>query len=141
MTKDVRSVFLVQVFIEPDAQGLSRQDAFQRGPSHRKRIAQIVAVDLDEIERPHEHPGVMPAVPDPIEGCASRPLVVIDGELTTAERYAVRFSSGQPAIGRGTRFTRRRLRPRKGGQEPRPYVRARSARVAPSVRRSIASCR
>jgi hypothetical protein len=28
-------------------------------------------------------------------------------------------SSGQPAIGRGTRFTRRRLRPQKGGQQPR----------------------
>jgi hypothetical protein len=35
--------------------------------------------------------------------------------VTTAERYAVRVSSGQPAIGRGTRFTRPRLLPRKGG--------------------------
>jgi hypothetical protein len=62
-------VFVVQVFIEPQSRRRSRQYPFKCGLAHGKRIApQIVAIELDQIEAPHENIRIMPAVPDAIEG-------------------------------------------------------------------------
>jgi len=68
MVKDERIIFLVQVLIKPDARRGSREHTFQRRLAHRKRIApQIVPVELDQIEGPHEHVCIMPPVSDTIE--------------------------------------------------------------------------
>jgi hypothetical protein len=59
---------LVQMLLEPYAKRRSRQYPFKRGLAQGKRIApQIVAVEFDQIERPHENVCIMPAVPDAIE--------------------------------------------------------------------------
>jgi hypothetical protein len=55
--------------IEVDARGRSHQYAFEYGLTHHQPIPpQIVAVELDKIERPHEHIGIVAAVSDAIEG-------------------------------------------------------------------------
>jgi hypothetical protein len=48
-----RPVFLVQVLVEAYARRRTRQHAFKCGLAHRERVApQIVAVELDQVERP-----------------------------------------------------------------------------------------
>ena len=53
MLEHERPVFLVQVLVEAYARRRTRQHAFKCGLAHRERVApQIVAVELDQVERP-----------------------------------------------------------------------------------------
>jgi len=68
MMEDEGAVFLVQVLIEPYARLRSRQYALKGSLAHGKRIApQVVTVEFDQVEGPHEHVRVMTAVSDTIE--------------------------------------------------------------------------
>jgi hypothetical protein len=68
MVKDERPVLVVEVLVKPYAWHRLRDHPFQGGLAHGKRIApEIVAVELDQVERPHENVCVMPPVSDTVE--------------------------------------------------------------------------
>jgi hypothetical protein len=56
------------VLIQSQAWSRSREHAGERGLPHVKRVAPQVAVEFDQVKRPHEHFRVMTAVSDAIEG-------------------------------------------------------------------------
>jgi hypothetical protein len=68
MVENERAILLVEVLVKPYAWRPAREHPFQGGLAHRQRVApQIVPVQLDQIEPPHEHVCIMPAVADTIE--------------------------------------------------------------------------
>ena len=57
------------MLVEPNADGCLVHDGRECGLAHHKRVAaQIVPIQFDQIEGMEEHAGIIPAVPDKIEG-------------------------------------------------------------------------
>jgi hypothetical protein len=56
--------------VQPQAWRSTREHTGERGLAHIQWVAaQIVAVELDQVEGKQEHAAVMVLVPDAIEGC------------------------------------------------------------------------
>jgi hypothetical protein len=63
-----RAVFL-HVLIQPQSRRCSRKQRGKRSLAHLERIEpKVIAVEFDEIERPHENGLVMSSVSDAIKG-------------------------------------------------------------------------
>lgn len=68
----------LDVLVEPQARRGAPQQRRQRGLARRERIAaEVVAVQIDQIERIEEHAAVVPPVTDAIE---RREAVVVTGD-------------------------------------------------------------
>jgi hypothetical protein len=80
MPKYGRAVVVLNMVIEPNAIANTGQDIGKRQPADLQRIAtQIVAVQLNQVERVQEHAGVVAAVTDAIE--AGHTLIVAGDRL------------------------------------------------------------
>jgi hypothetical protein len=68
MLKHERPVLMVEVLVESDAVRCTRQYAFKGGLAHGKRIApHVIPVEFDQIEGPHKHVPIVPAVSNTVE--------------------------------------------------------------------------
>jgi hypothetical protein len=90
-----RPVLVVKMLVKADTRCRTRHYPFKRGLAHGKRIApQIIAVQLDQIERPHEHVAIVAAVSDAVEqrdtigtACNSFPVDNAGPGLQPRERF------------------------------------------------------
>ena len=74
MGEDGRAIAL-DMLVEPQAGGGLGEDRSERGLADLERIAaQIVAVQLEQIEGVEEHASIVPAVADTLERC--EPVVI-----------------------------------------------------------------
>jgi hypothetical protein len=84
MMGDEGAIFLVQVLVKPQARRCSRKQARQSCfPAFELLAAQVITVQLNEIEGPHEHAIIVPAVANALKQCdavlpARDPLPVDD---------------------------------------------------------------
>src|SRR3984893_423552 len=70
MMEDEGAIFLVQVLVKPQARRCSRKQARQGCfPAFELLAAQVITVQLNEIEGPHEHAIIVPAVANALKQC------------------------------------------------------------------------
>ncbi len=87
----------LDVFVEPQAKGRLGQDGGERGFAQLQRLApQVVAVQLDQVERVQEHARVVPPVTNAVE--ARHALVSAGDRLAVDDQERER--SPPPAPGR-----------------------------------------